>query len=114
MKKITERLVKELANRDYKELAKLVKKLTFEEALKKLNGFNMETNTWVMGDKKEYVATTISFDFNFKSLNGTIFRTPNNKCELHEFFDIWLDTISTPIAKCEVDFKGNVDKVELY
>ncbi len=94
-------LIKEIAQRDYDQLSKKVADMTYENAFKELNGFNLSAEPCTCGN--ELLGIEEFFDFNFGCLNGTIFRTPDNGCELYEIFDFWVDSCcSSPIARIEV------------
>ena len=86
MEDIKARLIKELADRDLKQLNEVVNGLSFLEALVKLNGFDYDG---------EYEC----FCFHFGCLVGMIFRTHDGGLRIEDFFDIKLSKDEEPIAK---------------
>ena len=88
-KEIVTAMVQQLAQNDYNALCKKIANMTYEDAFKALNGYNLSAEPNMCGN--ELISISEFFDFNFGFLNGTIFRTQNNKCELHEIFDFWVD-----------------------
>lgn len=94
---VEELVLRELFNRDLNCLKLMLENVPFEDAYMKLGGFNLTSESSIIGEK--CVIDTF-FDFNFGCLNGTIFRTREGMCEIHDTFDIWLDGIyCTPIAR---------------
>ena len=61
---------------EYNELCSLVSNMTYEEAFKKLNGYNLTADP----------ITIVSY----KHISTTIFRTDENGCEVWEEFDVHL------------------------
>jgi hypothetical protein len=96
---ITTALVKKIAQNDYKELCKKIGKLSFENAFKALDSFNLSVET----------SCRMMFDFNFGCLNGTIFSTARGGCKIHYVFDIWLDEFSSPIARALIHSEDDVE-----
>ena len=97
-------LITELAKKDINELTELVNGVPFEDAYNKLGGFNLEMSPAFID--KELIGIDIFFDFNFNSINGTIFRKPNGMCELGETWDVWIgDKIIAQVI-------GNEDDVD--
>ena len=88
--------VKELASSigiiDHDELKNLVKNMSFEDAFKKLDSFNLE-NDYVDG------AAIMRFDLNYKSIATTIYKCGNG-CRVHNVIDVWLNNVSSPILQC--------------
>lgn len=103
-------LIEELATRDYKSLVDEIKTTSYEVANDKLHGFNHQDE--VSGENGFHRGE--SFDFNYKSLNGTIYRSYDGGCELYKTFDLWIDNldISTPLAKVEFNDDDEVSKIE--
>lgn len=106
-KKLISSLVRMVAHNDYMELCKVVGNKNFENALKALDGFNLSVENCTCNGT--LIGTDVFFDFNFRSLNGTIFRTPKGGCEIHEVFDVWLNDFATPIANVLISSEGEVD-----
>lgn len=90
-------LATELAKRDYKELFETISEMSFEDAFKKLNGFNLQVSVTTIGKSKTLMSADMMFDVNYKSICTTIYQTRHNKCELAESVDVWLDEFSSPI-----------------
>ena len=67
------------ATADYNELLSLVKNMSFENALKRLDGYNLEVDMY----------EKMRFDCNYKSIATTIFQTNMNKCEVHYVVEIY-------------------------
>ena len=84
MEKIIKDLSKELGKAHYLELTHLVCELSFEDAYKKLNGYNLD-------DVEGF------FDCNYKSIATTIWKAQFNKCIVNPAFDVWHDDIESPI-----------------
>ncbi len=107
MENLVKSLVSVIAHNDYVELCKVIGNKNFENALKALDGFNLSVGNCACDG--QLIATDVFFDFNFRSLNGTIFRTPKGDCEIYECFAVWLDDFTTPIASVTIDSEGKVD-----
>ena len=98
MEKLVNRLATELAKYEFKELLKKVSKMSFIEAYNKLHGFHLE-----MGEctcKEELISIHVRFDFNYKHISGTIFRTSHGYCEVYNRVAVWDDVFSSPIIEC--------------
>jgi hypothetical protein len=50
--------------------------------------------------KGELFGLGIRFDYNYKHINGTVFRTSKGGCELYETISVWDDEFSSPIIEC--------------
>lgn len=102
MERLIKKLATELAQRDYNELSEMLEDMTFIEAYNILKGFNLEMNTSTCG--KELLGISLSFDFNYKHINGTIFRINDGSyegaCELYQRIAVWDDEYSSPIIEC--------------
>ena len=94
-----ERILFELVIRDFKELSLKLKDKSFVDAYNMLDSFNLETYPIFSGDVLIGIETF--FDFNYKSLNGTI-KCENGKCKIHTRFDIWLENMTSPIAMVDI------------
>lgn len=92
-----QKLALELVKRDYESLCTFVENLTFEQALKELDGFNL--NVSISTINNIYIDNDVFFDCNYKAISTTIFRTEDGKCEVYENCELWLDDYSTPIGK---------------
>ena len=110
MEKLTKRLATKLAKHDFNDLANILSDMSLIEAYNMLNGFNLEMGKSTCGD--ELMGLTISFDFNYKHINGTIFRIADGSyegaCELYNRISVWDDEFSSPIIDClemEVNLK---------
>jgi len=108
-KDIIHNLIKEVAKNDYLALANKVENITFENAFKELNGFNLNVNFNTC--KGELISHSLKFDFNFGHLNGKIFKDSKGMCDIYECFDFCMDDISSPIATMVIAYDGDV---ELY
>ena len=102
MERLIKKLATELAQHDYNELFEMLEDMTFIDAYNKLGGFNLEMDD--CNCKGELLSIQIRFDYNFKHINGTIFRTEDGGCELHEMVCVWDNEISSPI----------IDSLKLY
>ena len=103
-------MVQQLAQNDYKALCKKIESMTYEEAFKALDGYNLSAEPVTCNN--ELIDISEFFDFNFGFLNGTIFRTKNNKCELHEIFDFWVD--ASPIARLQISKNGQINETNIW
>ena len=99
-KEIITKLATELAKRDREELCRLVSTMKFEDAFKKLNGYNLDV--CVTTCNGEYMCNDMFFDVNYKSIATTIFMTPHGGCEVYEYVDVWVDGIDSPILQGEL------------
>lgn len=81
---------------DYKELVEMVSSMEFVEALKHLNGYNLDVDVHLYNGGI-HTNTTMRFDCNFKSICATIFQTKENKCEVYESIEIY-DENGTQLA----------------
>lgn len=102
MEKLIERLATEVAKYEFNELANLLSDMSFIKAYNTLKGFNLEMGKSTCGD--ELLGMYISFDFNYKHINGTIFRIDDGSyegaCELYQKISVWDNEISSPIIDC--------------
>lgn len=102
MEKLIKKLATELAQRDYNELSEMLEDMSFIKAYNTLKGFNLEMGESTCGD--ELIGLMISFDFNYKHINGTIFRIDDGSyegsCELYQRISVWDDEFSLPIIDC--------------
>lgn len=102
MEKLVERLAIELAKCEFNELENTLSDMSFIEAYNMLKGFNLEMDESTCGD--ELIGITISFDFNYKHIKGTIFRIDDGSfkgaCELYQRISVWDNEISSPIIEC--------------
>ncbi len=81
-KQIIKRLAKNIAQRDVNNLERFVANKSFENALKELNGYNLEVDfSTCQGELLHY---NMRFDCNYKSITTTIFQTSNNGCEVYD------------------------------
>lgn len=81
----------EMANEDYKLLLEKINGKSYKNAFELLEGFN-ESNE----PDNEF------FDFDFKSLNGTIYNK-NGKCAISNELEVWLNEFYSPIGKLTID-----------
>ena len=58
--------------------------MTYENAFKALNGYNLTADPVVVGSTHELIAINEFFDVDYKHIHTTIFRTKDNKCEVWE------------------------------
>lgn len=79
-----EEILKVLTMREYAELCVMVKNMTYEEAFKKLDGFNLTADPITMGKTNEIVGVNEFFNVKYKHIETSIFRTDDNKCEVWE------------------------------
>ncbi len=97
MYKLIKKLATEVAQRDYNQLYELLEDISFIDAYNKLNGFNLEMDDMTCNDKLFHIQ--IRFDYNYKHINGTIFRTEDGGCELGERVSVWDEDYSSPIIE---------------
>lgn len=97
MEKLVERLAAELARYEFNELAEMLSGMSFIDAYNMLKGFNLEMDECKCKD--ELLGLQIRFDFNYKHINGTVFRTDDGGCELYETVAVWDDEFSSPIIE---------------
>ena len=98
MEKLVYRLAKSLAEYEFNELENLLSDMPFIKAYNTLKGFNLEMDECKCKD--ELLGLQIRFDFNYKHINGTIFQTKDDGCELYEIISVWDDGFSSPIIEC--------------
>lgn len=75
---------------EYNELCSLVSNMTYEEAFKKLNGYNLTADPITIGEEEILIGINEFFDVSYKHISTTIFRTDENGCEVWEEFDVHL------------------------
>ena len=109
-KEIVTAMVQQLAQNDYNALCKKIANMTYEDAFKALNGYNLSAEPNMCGN--ELISISEFFDFNFGFLNGTIFRTINNKCELHEIFYFCVD--ASPIVRLAISGNGEIGETNVW
>jgi hypothetical protein len=80
-----------MANEDYELLLDKINGKSYKDAFELLEGFN-ESNE----PNNEF------FDFDFKSLNGTIYNK-NGKCAISNELEVWLNEFYSPIGKLTID-----------
>ena len=102
MEKLVYRLAKSLAEYEFNELANLLSDMPFIKAYNTLKGFNLEMDECKCKD--ELLGLQIRFDFNYKHINGTIFKIDDGSyegaCELYQRISVWDDEFSSPIIDC--------------
>ena len=98
MEKLVYRLAKSLAEYEFNELANLLSDMPFIKAYNTLKGFNLEMDECKCKD--ELLGLQIRFDFNYKHINGTIFQTKDDGCELYEIISVWDDGFSFFFIEC--------------
>ena len=81
--------------KEYNEFVAVVSNMKYEDAFKKLNGYNLTADPVTCG--KELIYISESFQVTYKHISTTIFRTKNNGCEVWEEFDTHM------IMNCEGD-----------
>ena len=97
MKNLIKKLATELAQHDYNELYELLEHVSFVDAYNKLGGFNLAMDDCTF--KGKLYSIQIRFEYKFKHINGTIFRTKNGGCELGERVAVWVDDYELPIIE---------------
>lgn len=81
-------MITAIITREYNELCSLVSNMTYEEAFKKLNGYNLTADPITIGDEERLIGVNEFFNVNYKHISTTIFRTDENGCEVWEEFDV--------------------------
>lgn len=83
---MTENILKAIATAEYAELCAMVADMSYENAFKKLDGYNLTADP-IMVDG-QWVSNNEFFDVKYKHIETSIFRTDDNKCEVWELFDL--------------------------
>ena len=81
-------LSKELAKRDRESLCREVACMSFNQAYKKLGGYNLESDGYGVN----------LFDVNYKSITASIRCTEYDGCDVSDKVDLWLPNVSTPLT----------------
>jgi hypothetical protein len=81
-------LSKELAKRDWESLCRKVACMTFQQAYKKLGGYNLESDGYRVN----------LFDVNYKSITASIHCTAFSGCYVSNKVDLWLPNDTTPLS----------------
>ena len=92
--KLIKELATELANYEYNELSDKLSEMTFIEAYNALKGFNLEMDDLTCNG--ELFGIQVRFDYNYKHINGTIFKD-GEYCELGETITVWDSNFVSPI-----------------
>ena len=95
--KLVNKLAIELAKYEFNELANILSDMPFIKAYNTLKGFNLEMDECTC--KNELLSISVRFDYNYKHINGTIFRAEDGGCELYEMVSVWDDEFSSPIIE---------------
>ena len=103
-------MIAELAQSDLDALNVALKDKKYETAFKELDGFNLTSDPITCKD--EFLGLNEFFDYNYKHLNGTIFRC-GDLCEIGENVDFWMRDCPSPVARLETNGR-KVFHVELY
>ena len=80
-------MITTIITREYNELCNLVSDMTYEQAFKTLNGYNLTADPITMGKEKKLIGINEFFEVTYKHISTTIFRTEDNGCEVWEEFD---------------------------
>jgi len=91
------KLATALAKRDREDLCRLASTMKFEDAFKKLNGYNLNIDPCFCGG--EFIGNNTFFVVKYKSIITTIFMTSNGGCEVYDLVDVWIDDIDSPILQ---------------
>lgn len=83
-------MITAIITQEYNELCSLVSNMTYEEAFKKLNGYNLTADPITIGEEEILIGINEFFDVSYKHISTTIFRTDENGCEVWEEFDAHL------------------------
>lgn len=87
--KFIEKLIVTIVKPQWNEVDDIAEDLTFEKAFKVLDGYNLTANPITCGT--ELISISQWFDFTYKNIKGTIFRTESGDCELGETWELTLD-----------------------
>jgi len=109
-KEIVTTMVQQLAQNDYNALRKKIANMTYEDAFKALDGYNLSAEPNMCGNELMSISEFFCFSFGF--LSGTIFRTKDNKCELYETFDFYVDAM--PVARLEISSNGEIGETNVW
>ena len=102
-------MITAIIKQEYNDLCSLVSNMTYEEAFKKLNGYNLTADPITIGEEKRLIGINEFFDVNYKHINTTIFRTKNNGCEVVlPFF------VERAVIEIDVHLSIGTDGVELF
>lgn len=83
---MVENILKSLVEKEYKELCAMVANMTYEEAFKKLDGYNLTADPIMMDG--QWLSNNEFFDVKYKHIETSIFRADKNKCEVWEECDL--------------------------
>jgi hypothetical protein len=83
-------MITAIITQEYNELCSLVSNMTYEEAFKKLNGYNLTADPITFGEEERLIGINEFFNVSYKHISTTIFRTDENGCEVWEEFDVHL------------------------
>jgi hypothetical protein len=83
---MTENILEAIATAEYAELCAMVADMSYEEAFKKLDGYNLTADP-IMADGK-WLSNNEFFDVEYKHIKTSIFRVDKNKCEVWEECDL--------------------------
>lgn len=87
-----------LAKAEIEKLKDFVSDLTFEQAFKRLDGFNLECDITTIGPNREYVGMQMRFDCNINHICATIFNDGKGGCEVYEDgCDYYVNDSDTPL-----------------
>ena len=81
----------------YNELSDKVSNMSFDEAFKAFNGFNLDADPFY-DDKKGCIVSNLKYRVKYRNIETTIFQCGNNRCELWETAVYKLD------KNCEIVF----------
>lgn len=88
--KFIEKLIVTIVKPQWNEVDDIAEDLTFEQGFKVLNGYNLTADPITTKDNK-LIYVSWWFDFTWKNIKGTIFRTESGDCELGETWELTLD-----------------------
>jgi hypothetical protein len=97
-------LIIDIATAEYRELCEKVTDLTFEEAFRSLDGFDIEANPYMIGG--ELISVGLSFVVYYKHLRGHVFKD-GDEVELGETWEFLVD--GDEVARFETTCCGEVD-----
>lgn len=81
----------------YNELSDKVSNMSFDEAFKAFNGFNLDADPYY-DNVRECIVPCLKYEIRYRNIEATIFQCGNNRCELWETAVYKLD------KDCEIVF----------
>jgi len=94
------------AQREYNLLCEKVNGLNFCEALKTLDGFNLEEEVSTFGENNEVISSNMVFDYSFKHIRGAVFSLDDGGIEIWD--ELCYVEQGEEVAWFDITYKGEV------